>query len=62
MNVIIKGDLDRLRKVQRFECNACGCVFDAEKGEYEDMSDQHNGIIIRCLCPTCGRDCYNYKR
>ncbi len=54
MNIIKNGDPERLKKIKRFSCDACGCVFEAEKGEYEsDM--QYNETYFQCKCPCCGK-------
>ena len=57
MDIIKKGDLDRLRKPYQFECKRCGCVFKAYIGEYE-VKSQYNETYLTCKCPTCGGSCY----
>lgn len=40
--------------VKRFKCNTCGCVFEADRGEYVTGS-QYNEPYCYCQCPDCGR-------
>lgn len=53
MKIIKEGNLELLKKYVRFECNHCGCVFEAEKGEYVIHSDQREGTWYSVKCPTC---------
>lgn len=55
MKIIKPGDPGRLDTTRRFECAACGCVFEANATEYIKESDFRNGIFCRCACPTCRR-------
>ena len=54
MKIIKDGDLSRLRKTIRFKCHKCGCIFEADMGEYVVRMDQRNGEYYSCGCPTCG--------
>ena len=55
LNIIKQGDPNRVEKqVKRFECSACGCVWEAEKSEYFYELSALN-IPIVCQCPTCNR-------
>lgn len=65
MKIIKKGkskeELEAILKVtKRFECKTCGCVFEADKGEYKYMDD---GIYSEyyCKCPNCAKDAYEVK-
>ena len=40
---------------KRFTCKHCGCVFKADKGDYEEMYSLNNGYYLLIDCPTCGR-------
>lgn len=62
MNILRNGDLDRLKRIKRFICTDCGCIFEAEKTEYKNESNQRDGVQFSCKCPTCGKTCYNYDR
>lgn len=42
------------RTIKRFKCWKCGCVFEADKGEYKSGS-QYNEIYYWCGCPDCGK-------
>lgn len=55
MKIIIPGDADRLKKVKRFSCPYCGCVFEAEQGEYKRTSWRNEDYYIH-PCPTCGKE------
>ena len=35
MKIIKEGDLNKLKKIKRFECKECGCIFEADKNEYK---------------------------
>ena len=58
MEIVKKGDLDRLKKTRQFECTRCGCVFKAAHGEYESKQDTRNDIYYLCGWPTCGKTVY----
>ncbi|MCM1166432.1 MAG: hypothetical protein NC299_13380 [Lachnospiraceae bacterium] len=60
MKIIKDGVPERLKKVKRFECGACGCVFEAEKGEYE-CDTQYNETFFSCKCPCCGKNARQVK-
>ena len=42
----------------KFVCQACGCEYEAEYGEYYLFSDgimrHYNGTTKQCKCPMCG--------
>lgn len=61
MKIIKEGDLNRLKKIKRFECKECGCVFKAEKDEYK-LGNQYNDEYYYCKCPCCHQIVYKgYK-
>lgn len=46
---------------KRFTCEICGCVFEADKGEYYGISQMEsldNLPRYKCKCPTCGSMVY----
>ena len=47
--------------VLRFTCWRCGCVFDADKGEYKPQGSR-NEITFSCNCPECGAATTDYYR
>ena len=48
MKIIKQGNYN---PIKRFECDKCGCVFEAEKGEYQFLPFKENEYL--CKCPTC---------
>ena len=64
MKIIVEGDAAKRQPV-RFSCKYCGCVFDADKSEYdiaeESIEAHYNGMqyklvtLYSCDCPCCGR-------
>lgn len=52
MRIIKYGDKNKIKKIKKFECKECGCIFEAVKGEYETGS-QYNNIYYYCRCPCC---------
>lgn len=53
MKIIKDGDLNRLKRIRRFSCDTCGCLFEADKDEYE-ADTQYNETFYLCNCPCCG--------
>lgn len=49
-----------------FECDECGCIFDAEKGEYmysSQMEVMHDGLgDYKCKCPCCNTMVFTKRR
>ena len=61
MKIVKEGNLEFARgnygieKILRFNCDSCGCVFDATDRECEDFSTiLLNKPIYAIKCPTCG--------
>lgn len=44
-----------LNPIKRFKCIFCGCVFEAEKDEYQSDT-QYNEVYFHCKCPECGKN------
>ena len=45
----------------RFECDNCGCIFEANCSEYalpNYFESVHDGIKAKCLCPFCNQIIY----
>ena len=57
MEIIKPGDLSKLKKIKQFECGKCGCIFTADKSEYE-VECQYDEEYIACKCPTCGNQVF----
>lgn len=57
MKVLKEGDPNRAERfviqTRRFKCERCGCIFEADKGEYKFVS-QYNEVSYFCKCPCCG--------
>lgn len=41
-----------LSTIKRFKCGFCGCVFEADEGEYA-VCQHYNDICRQCKCPDC---------
>ena len=56
MQIIKQGKIPVYKKT--FECDVCGCVFEAERGEYVasgQMEVMHDNLPnYKCKCPCCG--------
>lgn len=60
MNIIKQGKSKEelkpiLNATKRFECSTCGCVFEADKGEYKFEEDYIYSSYY-CKCPNCKVD------
>jgi rubredoxin len=42
-----------LKKTKRFSCKVCGCVFEADDGEYSVSSEYGFYTVRTCVCPNC---------
>lgn len=60
MKIIKVGDLKRLDTAHRFECEHCGCIWEADRTEYLVQTDYRNGHYYMMQCPTCRRDAVCY--
>ena len=49
-----------------FECEYCGCLFEADKGEYKyssQMEVMHDGLgAYKCECPCCKNMVYAERK
>lgn len=66
MNIIKQGKTKEelkaiLNKTKRFECKTCGCIFEADEGEYTHNTHQYNETIYYCQCPNCSKDAREVK-
>lgn len=51
-----------LNATKRFKCTTCGCVFEANKYEYEHSSSCRNeDIYYFCKCPNCKKNAREVK-
>lgn len=53
IKIIKKGKLKNPKDTRRFTCLFCGCVFDADRGDYEVTDGQYNETVYWASCPTC---------
>lgn len=58
MNIIKQGkskeEVERMIKAtKRFECERCGCIFEANKDEYSCRQCGYNESEYYCICPNC---------
>ena len=61
MKILVQGDIEKTKKYKRFDCKHCGCVFLANGDEYNDWSNQHDGVMFGIECPCCNRMVWNYS-
>ena len=61
MKILKEGSLNKINKIKRFECNKCGCLFEANKNEYK-ISSQYNQEYVYCECPFCHKTVYGEKK
>lgn len=57
MFIIKDGDKELAEKKRKqtklFECKICGCIFEADKGEYTNTDFQWDSYYY-AKCPCCG--------
>lgn len=57
MTIIVDGAKDFHRAGVYFICGTCGCIFQAEHGEYKKHQNQVNKKVwYSCDCPNCGTE------
>jgi len=62
MEILKQGNIQKIRRVKRFACKHCGCVFTADNTEYRPAdyySNMHDGIDATCECPCCKSTAYS---
>lgn len=57
IKIIKPGKIKNPRDTRRFTCLLCGCVFDADRGDYEAF-DQYQTTDYAAICPTCHHTTY----
>lgn len=64
MKIIKDGDQNKaakkLKQTKRFECSVCGCVFEADKGEYTPCMNQFD-YSAHAECPCCKQRAYEIR-
>lgn len=57
MNIIKDGNRElaekKKKQTKRFKCTMCGCVFEADKGEYTNSGYECDDYYY-AICPCCG--------
>ena len=52
IKIIKPGKLKNPKDTRRFTCPLCGCVFNADRGDYEELI-QYQTFEDKAVCPTC---------
>lgn len=65
MNIIKQGKSKEelksiLNKTKRFECKTCGCIFEADEGEYIEEDDFYT-CVYYCKCPNCEQNAFEVR-
>lgn len=65
MKIIKQGKTEEelkaiLKETRRFECGKCGCIFEADKGEYTHTT-QYNETHYYCKCPNCKKNAHEVE-
>lgn len=50
MIILRKGDIEKILESKYFLCPICGCLWKANKDEYE-VDTQYNELYYTCKCP-----------
>jgi hypothetical protein len=56
IKIIKPGKLKNPKDTRRFFCLNCGCVFDADRGDYEAVTTRNqldDEITHQAICPAC---------
>ena len=56
IKIIKPGKFKNPKDTRRFLCLNCGCVFDADRGDYEAFticSQLDDVIVHQAICPSC---------
>lgn len=57
MKIIKYGDKKKLKIIKTFDCDFCGCIFEADNTEYK-IGSQYNEEYYYIKCPFCSRTVY----
>lgn len=58
VRIIRNGDLNKVKQTLKFECKACGCVFEADREDYKfEFSQRENTSWYEIKCPYCDNWC-----
>lgn len=53
IKIIKPGKELNLHRTRRFTCLLCGCVFDADHGDYDTIVGQYDETVYWAFCPNC---------
>lgn len=53
MKILVDGDLSKVYRTEKFECDRCGCVFEATNQEYDVRYDYSGVDHLSVTCPCC---------
>ena len=62
VEILREGSEYTYNKMIRFECEQCGCLFDANKNEYKYCGNQIEGDDWKMTCPYCKNTVYSNKK
>lgn len=57
IKIIKPGNIRKLKNTRQFTCPLCGCVFNADRGDYEELI-QYQTLEYKAVCPTCHHSTY----
>lgn len=63
MKIIKQGSRRKVAQTRYFQCNVCGCEFEADYGEYQLVSIEatiRDYVVAKCKCPFCRQMAYAY--
>ena len=65
LNIVKNGSMEEIEKHQRqtkdFSCKNCGCIWEADKGDYKIEQGLTDKIYVGMPCPFCGKYTYHEK-
>ena len=53
MKILKIENIKKIKEVKTFNCNFCGCLFEANNSEYY-INSQYNQTYYYITCPFCG--------
>lgn len=59
MKIIKFGDRQK-KAIKRFVCDECGCIFEADRAEYETRFHR-NETYYAVNCPCCNKVVYKWE-
>lgn len=66
MKILMQGNLEmaqrKIKKTLSFLCDICGCMWEADTGEYVYCGNQMDGDEWKMNCPCCKHITYSNKK